>query len=134
MIFKPKVKQKVNQFFVKMPVFMLLALVCLIGHPARAEAKTTLDENMTHFVTIGEYDIIMTSGENLIGIRKSGVKVFQRRTRQPPGLAIFSVIRLRTPVTQSMFQILEKRHFIITRQMLMINQRIMLATAMTFAP
>ena len=65
MIFKPKVKQKVNQFFVKMPVFMLLALVCLIGHPARAEAKTTLDENMTHFVTIGEYDIIMTSGENL---------------------------------------------------------------------
>ena len=70
----------------------------------------------------------------IIGIRKNGVKVFQRRTRHPPGLAIFSVIRLRTPVTQSMFQILEKRHFIITRQMLMIDQRSMLVTAMTVAP
>ena len=65
MIFKPKVKQKVNQFFVKMPVFMLLALVCLIGHPARAEAKTVLEPYMTHFVKIGEYDIIETSGEYL---------------------------------------------------------------------
>ena len=65
MIFKPKVKQKVNQFFVKMPVFMLLALVCLVGHPTRAEAKTVLEPYMTHFVTIGEYDIIETSGENL---------------------------------------------------------------------
>lgn len=65
MIFKPKVTQKVNQFFVKIPVFMLLALVCLVGHPARAEAKTTLTENMDKFVKIGEYDIIMTSGKKL---------------------------------------------------------------------
>ncbi len=65
MIFKPKVKQKVNQFFAKMPVFMLLALVCLVGHPTRAEAKTTLIPNMDKFVKIGEYDIIETSGKKL---------------------------------------------------------------------
>ena len=58
-------KQKVNQFFAKMPVFMLLALMCLIGHPTRAEAKTVLEPDMHKFVKIGEYDIIETSGKIL---------------------------------------------------------------------
>ena len=65
MIFKPKVKQNASKFLARFPLFLFLALVCLVGHPARAEAKTVLKPDMPNFVTIGEYDIIMTSGENL---------------------------------------------------------------------
>lgn len=68
MIFKPKVKQKLKKFLVRAPILMFLAVVCLTGHPARADAadsKTTLHEDMPHFVKIGDYDIIETLGENL---------------------------------------------------------------------
>lgn len=68
MIFKPKVKQKLKKFFVRAPIITALALACLTGHPARADAadsKTTLHEDMPHFVKIGDYDIIETLGENL---------------------------------------------------------------------
>ena len=38
MIFKPKVKQKLKKFLVRAPILMFLAVVCLTGHPARADA------------------------------------------------------------------------------------------------
>ena len=68
MIFKPKVKQKIKSFLVRAPIITTLALACLTGHPARANAadsKVTLEENMRYFVKIGDYDIIETTGENL---------------------------------------------------------------------
>ena len=68
MIFKPKVKQKIKSFLVRAPILATLALVCLTGHPARADAvdsKTTLWGKMPYFVKIGDYDIIETTGENL---------------------------------------------------------------------
>lgn len=38
MIFKPKVKQKLKKFLVRAPILMFLTVVCLTGHPARADA------------------------------------------------------------------------------------------------
>ena len=65
MIFKPKVKPKIRKLMTRAPIFLLLALVCLTGHPARADAAedTVLKPNMQHFVKIGDYDIIETSGK-----------------------------------------------------------------------
>lgn len=68
MIFKPKVKQKIKSFLVRAPILATLALVCLTGHPARADAadsKTTLAPKMDHFIKIGDYDIIETTGDKL---------------------------------------------------------------------
>lgn len=68
MIFKPKVKQKVRNLLVRALILTALALVCLTHVPTQtdaAESKATLDEEMDHFVTIGDYDIIYTTGETL---------------------------------------------------------------------
>lgn len=68
MIFKPKVRQKLKNFLVRAPIITALALACLTHVPMQtdaAESKATLDEEMDHFVTIGDYDIIYTTGETL---------------------------------------------------------------------
>ena len=66
MIFKPKVKQNASKLLARFPLFLFLALVCLVGHPTRAEAADgVLDRDMRKFVTIGDYEITQTSGKNL---------------------------------------------------------------------
>lgn len=68
MIFKPKVKQKLKKFWVRAPIITALALACLISVPTRADAadsRTTLTPTMDHFVKIGNYDIIETTGKTL---------------------------------------------------------------------
>lgn len=66
MIFKPKVKQNASKLLARFPLFLFLALVCLVGHPTRAEAADdVLARNMKKFVTIGDYEITQTSGKNL---------------------------------------------------------------------
>lgn len=66
MIFKPKVKQNASKFLARFPLLLLLALVCLVGHPARAEAAdNVLARNMHEFTKIGDYDIIQTKGKYL---------------------------------------------------------------------
>lgn len=66
MIFKPKVKQNASKLLARFPLFLFLALVCLIGHPTRAEAaNNVLTRDMTHFTTIGDYEITQTKGKYL---------------------------------------------------------------------
>ena len=68
MIFKPKVKQKLKKFLVRAPIITALALACLTSIPTQtnaAESKTTLTPTMDHFVKIGDYDIIETTGDKL---------------------------------------------------------------------
>ena len=67
MIFKPKVKQKIRQLLVRVPIFLLLALVCLVGHPARADAEEieTLARDMRYFISYKNYNITQTTGKNL---------------------------------------------------------------------
>lgn len=78
MIFKPKVKQNASKILARFPLFLLLALVCLIGHPARAEAADdVLNRNMREFTRIGDYDIIQTKGEilkEMFNLRTSSIK------------------------------------------------------------
>lgn len=68
MIFKPKVKQKLKKFWVRAPIITALALACLTHVPMQtnaADSNVTLGEKMTHFVKIGNYDIIETTGQIL---------------------------------------------------------------------
>ena len=66
MIFKPKVKQNASKLLARFPLFLFLALVCLVGHPTRAEAAdNVLARDMKRFVTIGDYEITQTNGANL---------------------------------------------------------------------
>lgn len=78
MIFKPKVKQNASKILARFPLFLFLALVCLVGHPARAEAADdVLARNMNEFVTIGDYEITQTSGSKLkemFNLRTSSIK------------------------------------------------------------
>ncbi len=78
MIFKPKVKQNASKILARFPLFLLLALVCLVGHPTRAEAADdALDRDMRRFVTIGDYEITQTNGKNLkemFNLRTSSIK------------------------------------------------------------
>lgn len=78
MIFKPKVKQNASKILARFPLFLLLALVCLIGHPTRAEAADdVLDRDMRKFVTIGDYEITQTNGVNLkkmFNLKTSSIK------------------------------------------------------------
>lgn len=68
MIFKPKVKQKLKKFFVRAPIITALALACLTGHPARADAavpEQALDQNMNTFKHVSDYRMIQTNGKYL---------------------------------------------------------------------
>lgn len=78
MIFKPKVKQNASKILARFPLFLLLTLVCLVGHPARAEAADdALARNMHGFTTIGDYDIIQTNGaylKEMFNLNTSSIK------------------------------------------------------------
>lgn len=68
MIFKPKVRQKLKNFLVRAPIITALALACLTHVPMQtnaADSRTTLTPTMDHFVKIGNYDIIETTGKTL---------------------------------------------------------------------
>lgn len=68
MIFKPKVKQKLKNFLVRAPIITALAVMCLTNVPMQtnaADSMTTLTPTMDHFVKIGNYDIIETTGKTL---------------------------------------------------------------------
>lgn len=71
MIFKPKVEGKFKQFFQSVVVLSLLAVMGITSLQFSTQVKAassdtnTLDEDMSHFVTIGEYKIIETTGNKL---------------------------------------------------------------------
>ena len=50
---------------VRAPVFLVFALLVILGSARSVRAETTLEENMTGFVKIGDYDAIEASGRTL---------------------------------------------------------------------
>lgn len=70
MIFKPKVKGKFKQFFQSAVVLSLLAVMGVTSfqfatNVKAASSDTVLFDNMSYFVTIGDYKIIETTGKKL---------------------------------------------------------------------
>lgn len=60
-----RLSNSLRKVLARAPVFLLLALIFIVGHPTRAQADTTLEKDMPEFVSVKSYNVIQTNGNYL---------------------------------------------------------------------